>query len=167
MCIRLTVGFCLKIYISLILDPHHRITKQRYQPLDPCSDHSHPSTGRHGHVAGAFALVERCPDFSSLASLCRKEAAYPPDDNPRALWIQVHSDRFKDEFAVELYRWYVQHSLLHYCLPFNGSRLKMSLGVVWINSLSLTHGAAATVLLLDAEQATNPVCFLGDSNSLL
>jgi hypothetical protein len=127
MCVHLTVGFCLKIYISLIPDPHHRITKQRYQPLDPCSDHSHPSTGRHGHVASAFALVEQCPDFSSLASLCRKEAAYPPDDNPCALRIQVHSDRFKDEFAVELYRWYVQHSLLHYCLPFNGSRLKMSL----------------------------------------
>jgi hypothetical protein len=41
----------------------------------------------------------------------------------------------------------------------------MSLGVVWINSLSLTHGAAAAVLLLDTEQATNLVCFLGDSNS--
>jgi nuclear pore complex protein Nup133 len=70
---------------------------------------THPATGRHGHAGAAFALAEQYRDFSSLASLCHKEAVYPPEDNPHALRIQAYLDRFKDEFAVELYRWYIQH----------------------------------------------------------
>jgi nuclear pore complex protein Nup133 len=72
----------------------------------------HPTTfdtGRHGHADAAFTLAEQYRDFSSLASLCHKESVYPPENNPHTLRIQGYFERFREEFAMELYRWYIQH----------------------------------------------------------
>jgi nuclear pore complex protein Nup133 len=69
--------------------------------------------GRNAHAEHAFALAEKYRDFRSLASLCNKENVYPPQENPNAARIQTYIERFKDEFTTELYRWYIEHGILH------------------------------------------------------
>ena len=88
-----------------------------------CTTHE---IGRHGHAGAAFTLAEQYRDFSSLASLCHKETVYPPEDNPHTLRIQAYFDRFKDEFAMELYRWYIQHGGFN-PLPFAMSSVDVNL----------------------------------------
>jgi Non-repetitive/WGA-negative nucleoporin C-terminal len=173
-----------------------RGSSQSYGPkfLKPCvssvarllyADRSGASLkiGRHGHAGAAFTLAEQYRDFSSLASLCHKETVYPPEDNPHTLRIQAYFDRFKDEFAMELYRWYIQHgeSEADYhsqdtSLRFFSGELRVmfaqedayrgymdkffasnpNTALSWIHDLGNgRHGAAAAALLIDAEQATN------------
>jgi hypothetical protein len=64
--------------------------------------------GKNGHTERAFNLAERYRDFQSLASLCHKEAVYPVDENPSIGRIQYYLDKFKEEFATALYRWYIE-----------------------------------------------------------
>jgi nuclear pore complex protein Nup133 len=67
------------------------------------------ATGRTGHNEAAFSLAEKYRDFSSLAALCHRDTIYPPEENPNIERIQKYMDRFKYEFAQELYKWYIQH----------------------------------------------------------
>lgn len=67
---------------------------------------------RNGHSGSAFTLAEKYHDFESLAALCNKEVVYPPSSNPHLVRIQNYLDRFKDSFAAELYKWYIQHGQL-------------------------------------------------------
>jgi nuclear pore complex protein Nup133 len=67
--------------------------------------------GRFGHQDTAFQLAEKYHDFSSLVALCHKDVAYPPTENPNLDRIQSYVDRFKYDFACQLYRWYIQHGL--------------------------------------------------------
>jgi nuclear pore complex protein Nup133 len=50
-------------------------------------------------------------DFRSLALLCHKETIYPPEDNPHAKRIQSYIEKYKEEFASELYQWYIEHGM--------------------------------------------------------
>jgi nuclear pore complex protein Nup133 len=36
---------------------------------------------------------------------------YPPDQNPHASKIVEYIERFRDEFTVELYQWYIEHGI--------------------------------------------------------
>jgi len=65
--------------------------------------------GRLGHETAAFTLVEKYHDFANLVVLCNKGAVFPPENNPHAGRIQEYLVRFKQEFANELFRWYIQH----------------------------------------------------------
>ena len=65
--------------------------------------------GRNGFQEEAFKLAEGYRDFRSLASLCHKGRIYPPEENPHAKRIQAYIDTFKEEFAAELYQWYIEH----------------------------------------------------------
>jgi nuclear pore complex protein Nup133 len=67
------------------------------------------SLGRNGHADRAFALAEGYRDFRSLASLCHTDRVFPPQDNPNAVRIQNYMEKFRQEFATELYRWYIEH----------------------------------------------------------
>ncbi|KAK0500496.1 hypothetical protein EDD18DRAFT_1307884 [Armillaria luteobubalina] len=67
---------------------------------------------KNGHAAAAFSLAEKYRDFTSLAALCHRETVYPPEKNPNAPRIQNYIELYKDEFATELYRWYIQHGEL-------------------------------------------------------
>lgn len=64
------------------------------------------------HSQRAFQLAEEYLDFRNLASLCHTETVYPPQNNPSADRIRSYIDKFKDEFTMELYRWYIEHGLL-------------------------------------------------------
>jgi hypothetical protein len=66
---------------------------------------------KNGHKESAFILAENYRDFASLASLCHKETVYPPHENPNADRIHHYIERFKGEFAAELFRWYIDHGL--------------------------------------------------------
>lgn len=120
---------------------------------------------RHGHADAAFTLAEQYRDFSSLASLCHKETVFSPENNSHPLRIQAYFERFKDEFAMELYRWYIQHGELRVMFAQEDAyrgymdkffALNPNTAISWIHDLgSARHGAAAAALLIDAEQAAN------------
>lgn len=71
----------------------------------------HLPTGRNRFQDKAFELAENYRDFRSLASLCHKEKIYPPEENSNASRIQLYIDKFKEEFASELYQWYIEHGM--------------------------------------------------------
>ncbi len=68
--------------------------------------------GRVGYPHPALSLAETYRDFSSLAALCHRDTVYPPHENPWITDIQRYIERFKDDFAFELFRWYIQHGRL-------------------------------------------------------
>ncbi|GLB34911.1 putative non-repetitive/WGA-negative nucleoporin C-terminal [Lyophyllum shimeji] len=120
---------------------------------------------RNGHAGAAFSLAEKYRDFAGLAALCHRENIYPPQDNPNALRIQAYTERFKDEFTTELYRWYIQHGELRVMFSHDDShRAYMdrffdenpNTSISWIDDLGKArYGAAATSLLKEAEQSSN------------
>ncbi|KAI0054126.1 hypothetical protein FA95DRAFT_1530133 [Auriscalpium vulgare] len=67
---------------------------------------------RNGFADQAFQLAEQYRDFRSLAALCHKDGAYPPEQNPNAAKIDDYIARFRDEFTEELYQWYIEHGEL-------------------------------------------------------
>ncbi|KAK0204765.1 hypothetical protein DFS33DRAFT_1322617 [Desarmillaria ectypa] len=120
---------------------------------------------KNGHAAGAFALAEKYRDFTSLAALCHREIVYPPEQNPNALRIQNYIELYKDEFATELYRWYIQHGELRVFFSLSESHTgymdkffanNANPLISWIHDLG--HGryaAAARALLVESGEATN------------
>lgn len=72
--------------------------------------------GTHDHAQYAFKLAEDYRDFRTLASLCHKEQVYPPDQNPHAIRIQSYINKFKEEFTMALYQWYIEQGTINpYC----------------------------------------------------
>jgi nuclear pore complex protein Nup133 len=125
--------------------------------LYACCSHTTREIGRHGHAGAAFTLAEQYRDFSSLASLCHKETVYPPEDNPHALRIQAYFDRFKDEFAMELYRWYIQHGVFD---PLSFATFPIHLNLRGAASYVCTRRSIPRVYgsilcFIEAEQATH------------
>ncbi|KAI0322245.1 Non-repetitive/WGA-negative nucleoporin C-terminal-domain-containing protein [Amylostereum chailletii] len=111
----------------------------------------------------AFDLAEQYHDFRNLASLCNKEKAYPPTQNPHAFRIQSYIERFRDEFSTELFQWYIEHGELRtlyeqeeiygpYIDRFFATRSHPS--VSWIHDLHRhRYAAAADSLLSEGQQA--------------
>ncbi|KAG7451103.1 uncharacterized protein BT62DRAFT_882814 [Guyanagaster necrorhizus] len=120
---------------------------------------------KNGHAAAAFALAEKYRDFTSLAALCHRETVYPPEQNPNVLRIQNYIELYKDEFATELYRWYIQHGELRVLFSLSESHTgymdkffadNANPLISWIHDLG--HGryaAVARALLLESGEATN------------
>ncbi|KAJ7774554.1 hypothetical protein DFH07DRAFT_102982 [Mycena maculata] len=119
---------------------------------------------RHGHASTAFSLAEKYRDFSSLAALCHQGDVYPSHKNPNALRVQTYIDKFKEEFTIELYRWYIQHGELR--VMFSQDDVQSA----WMDKFFATHPdssiswlhdlgqrryeAAAAALLTESESAT-------------
>ncbi|KAF8892544.1 Non-repetitive/WGA-negative nucleoporin C-terminal-domain-containing protein [Infundibulicybe gibba] len=120
---------------------------------------------RNGHAEAAFDLAEKYRDFTSLAALCHRDNAYPPEENPNAPRIQSYIERFKEEFTTELYRWYIQHGELRLMFSqADTNHVYMDRfftehphpSISWIHDLGKErHSSAAAALLAEAEHATN------------
>ncbi|TFK76396.1 hypothetical protein BDN72DRAFT_755585 [Pluteus cervinus] len=119
---------------------------------------------RTGHGDAAFALAEQYRDFSSLAALCHKDVVYPPERNPNAAKIQNYLDRFKDEFATELFRWYIQHGELRILFAQGGRHYEQYLdefftrnphhNISWLHDLGKARfNSAAASLLHESKHA--------------
>ncbi|KAK0450161.1 Non-repetitive/WGA-negative nucleoporin C-terminal-domain-containing protein [Armillaria borealis] len=120
---------------------------------------------KNGHAAAAFSLAEKYRDFTSLAALCHRETVYPPEQNPNAPRIQNYIELYKDEFATELYRWYIQHGELRVLFSLDESHTgymdkffadNTNPLISWVHDLG--HGryaAAARALLVESGEATN------------
>ncbi|KAK0469814.1 Non-repetitive/WGA-negative nucleoporin C-terminal-domain-containing protein [Desarmillaria tabescens] len=120
---------------------------------------------KNGHATAAFSLAEKYRDFASLAALCHREVVYPPEQNPNAPRIQNYIELYKDEFATELYRWYIQHGELRVLFSLSDSHTgymdkffadNANPLISWIHDLG--HGryaAAARALLVESGEATN------------
>ncbi|KAI0341587.1 hypothetical protein BDW22DRAFT_1358408 [Trametopsis cervina] len=116
---------------------------------------------RTGFAEQAFRLAEKYRDFRSLASLCHKDTVYPPQNNPHSRRIQSYIDKFKEEFATELYQWYIEHGELRtmyaqdqpeYLDKFFAEYNYPS--VSWIHDLERgRYGLAADSLLSEAQSA--------------
>ncbi|KAF9564613.1 hypothetical protein CPC08DRAFT_684782 [Agrocybe pediades] len=118
-----------------------------------------------GHATSAFLLAEKYHDYASLVSLCHKGTVYPPEENPYSEKIHEYISRFKEEFVVELFRWYIQHGELRtmfdqqapgasYLDFFFNDHPDNSIS--WINDLGKSrHSPAASALLADATNAKN------------
>lgn len=83
---------------------------------------------KFGYEDSAFSLAEQYHDFASLTALCHKGIVYPPEQNPNAHKIQAYLDRFKDEFATELFRWYIQYGELRVLFAQGGHNYEQYLG---------------------------------------
>lgn len=70
--------------------------------------------GRNGHLERAFALAEQYRDYRNLAALCNEEPVWPPRDSRHADRMKTYLDTFKQEFANELFHWYVQRGTHNY-----------------------------------------------------
>lgn len=136
----------------------HRFTLLRPEVLE--------TLRRFGHQDTAFQLAEKYHDFSSLVALCHKDVAYPPTENPNLDRIQSYVDRFKYDFACQLYRWYIQHGELR--VMFNQSSALQSgylerffseepnAAISWIYNIGKEHyERAAADLLEEASKASN------------
>ncbi|KAF8921233.1 hypothetical protein CPB85DRAFT_1428242 [Mucidula mucida] len=120
---------------------------------------------RNGHSGSAFSLAEQYHDFASLAALCNKEIVYPPANNPHLLRIQNYLDRFKEEFATELYRWYIQHGELRVLFTQDDMHVGYmdkffatvpNPAISWIHDLGLhRYEDAALALLEESKESTN------------
>ncbi|KAI0094031.1 Non-repetitive/WGA-negative nucleoporin C-terminal-domain-containing protein [Irpex rosettiformis] len=116
---------------------------------------------RNGFQEQAFELAERYRDFRSLASLCHKEKIYPPEENPHAKRIQSYIDKFREEFASELYQWYIEHGELRtlYALDQPAHLDKFFAeheypNISWIHDIERgRYGLAANSLLSEAQHA--------------
>ncbi|KAF8654069.1 hypothetical protein AX16_003602 [Volvariella volvacea WC 439] len=118
---------------------------------------------RIGYADSAFALAEQYRDFRSLAALCHRETVYPPEQNPHHSRIQGYLERFQDEFATELFRWYIQHGELRIMFAQDGSSYSHYMdkyfvenpnnAISWIHNLDKgRHKTAAAELLAEAKQ---------------
>ncbi|KIL69792.1 hypothetical protein M378DRAFT_69338 [Amanita muscaria Koide BX008] len=121
---------------------------------------------RTGHNEAAFSLAEKYRDFSSLAALCHRDTVYPPEENPNIERIQKYMDRFKYEFAQELYKWYIQHAgelrVLFAQEEISGGYMDRFFAehpnnsIAWLNDLGKErYGTTATSLLAEAEKSNN------------
>ncbi|KAF9075250.1 hypothetical protein BDP27DRAFT_40146 [Rhodocollybia butyracea] len=120
---------------------------------------------RSGHTQEAFTLAEKYQDFSSLAALCHRETIYPPEQNPNFARIAGYIERFKEQFATELYRWYIQHGEVRtlfaqteaysvYMDNFFANNPTSSIS--WIHDLGKKrHQEAAKALLAESQQAVS------------
>ncbi|PBL03649.1 hypothetical protein ARMGADRAFT_1095393 [Armillaria gallica] len=120
---------------------------------------------KNGRAAAAFSLAEKYRDFTSLAALCHRETVYPPEQNPNAPRIQNYIELYKDEFATELYRWYIQHGELRVLFSLDESHTgymdkffadNANPLISWIHDLGHErYAAAARALLVESSEATN------------
>ncbi|KAK0193758.1 Non-repetitive/WGA-negative nucleoporin C-terminal-domain-containing protein [Armillaria mellea] len=120
---------------------------------------------KNGHPTAAFSLAEKYRDFTSLAALCHRETIYPPEQNLNAARIQNYIELYKDEFATELYRWYIQHGELRVLFSLDESHTgymdkffadNANPLISWIHDLG--HGryaSAARALLIESSEAIN------------
>ncbi|PFH54313.1 hypothetical protein AMATHDRAFT_72820 [Amanita thiersii Skay4041] len=120
---------------------------------------------RNGHAEAAFALAEKYRDFSSLAALCHRDTIYPPEDNPNIDRIEGYLERFKEEFAQELYKWYIHHGELRVMFAQPSLRggymdkffaTNPNNAISWLNDLGKErYGSAAASLLAESKSANN------------
>ncbi|KAG9226276.1 hypothetical protein CCMSSC00406_0003155 [Pleurotus cornucopiae] len=120
---------------------------------------------RVGHPRPALSLAETYRDFSSLAALCHPDTVYPPHENPWITDIQRYIEKFKDDFAFELFRWYIQHGELRimfaqedlysiYFDRFFASNPHPSIS--WLHDLGKgRYESTAQTLLEEANRSTN------------
>lgn len=94
-----------------LLRPEILETLSKSPPLTTFRPYLTSILGRVGHPHPALSLAETYRDFSSLAALCHRDTVYPPHENPWITDIQRYIERFKDDFAFELFRWYIQHGM--------------------------------------------------------
>lgn len=95
-----------------LLRPEILETLSKSSPLATLNLYLTCTLGRVGHPHPALSLAETYRDFSSLAALCHRDTVYPPHENPWITDIQRYIEKFKDDFAFELFRWYIQHGIL-------------------------------------------------------
>ncbi|KAK0485184.1 Non-repetitive/WGA-negative nucleoporin C-terminal-domain-containing protein [Armillaria novae-zelandiae] len=120
---------------------------------------------KNGHAVAAFSLAEKYRDFTSLAALCHRETVYPPEQNPNVPRIQNYIELYKDEFATELYRWYIQHGELRVLFSLDESHTgymdkffadNANPLISWIHDLGQgRYASAAQALLVESGEATN------------
>ncbi|KZT09491.1 uncharacterized protein LAESUDRAFT_646564 [Laetiporus sulphureus 93-53] len=118
---------------------------------------------RNGFTGMAFGLAEEYQDFRSLASLCNMGTVYPPEENPYAARIEAYIMKFKEQFATELYEWYIEHGELRtlfarrhdeYLDAFFASHPHPSIS--WIHDLGRgRYDYASKALLLESERTVN------------
>ncbi|KDR81643.1 hypothetical protein GALMADRAFT_239719 [Galerina marginata CBS 339.88] len=120
---------------------------------------------RCGHEDAAFTLAEQYHDYASLVALCHRDTVYPPEQNPNADRVQSYIQRYKEDFANELFHWYIQHGEIRTMFDQEAPgtayvdvffREHPNIAISWINDLGKSRfGSAASALLEDAENATN------------
>ncbi|KAL4265228.1 nucleoporin Nup133 family protein [Pleurotus pulmonarius] len=120
---------------------------------------------RVGYPHPALSLAETYRDFSSLAALCHRDTVYPPHENPWITDIQRYIERFKDDFAFELFQWYIQHGELRimfaqedlYSIYFDRFfAAHPHPSIAWLHDLGKgRYESTAQTLLEEANRSTN------------
>ncbi|KAF9476583.1 methyltransferase type 11 [Pholiota conissans] len=118
-----------------------------------------------GYAEAAYSLAEKYHDFTSLVALCHRDTVYPPENNPHAERIHSYIQIYKEDFTNELFQWYIQHGEVRTMFAREAQlgayidayfRQHPNIAISWIRDLGKSgHGSAASVLLQDAQIATD------------
>ncbi|KIY43404.1 hypothetical protein FISHEDRAFT_52783 [Fistulina hepatica ATCC 64428] len=141
--------------------------EQERLDLDTKFKHSRPVMleilRQHNHVERAFALGEQWQDFGALVALCHRETVYPVNANPHAERISLYVEKFKDKFAMELYKWYIHNGELRalFALDKNGPgryidgyfELNPEPSISWLRDLEQRRYDEAADSMLDGSSA--------------
>lgn len=104
---------------EMSIESDRRAFREKFQEIRPQVLHT---LLRHNLEKHAFKLAEEYRDFRSLVDLCHSSVPiYPPEVNAHYNFIRKFIEKYKEEFADELYQWYIEHAELRCIFAQNDS----------------------------------------------